>query len=121
MGFQCPDEFLGFYPHLISCDKYWHCKEGIAELKTCGNGLGFMDTDDTFTLEQCAELHLVESGLKLNLQFPQPIAQGFMEHSLIPKIAECSTSARMESLTVTTALLALPTTKSAVDVAGLTK
>jgi len=68
--FQCPDEFLGFYPHLISCDKYWHCKEGIAELKTCGNGLGFMDTDDTFTLEQCAELHLVECGERTEIEPP---------------------------------------------------
>ena len=36
----------------FSCDKYWHCQDGFAELKTCGNGLGFLDTDDTFTLEQ---------------------------------------------------------------------
>lgn len=68
--FQCPDEFLGFYPHLISCDRYWHCKEGIAELKTCGNGLGFMDTDDTFTLEQCAELHLVDCGERTEIEPP---------------------------------------------------
>ena len=27
-----------------------------------GNGLGFIDTDPTYTLEQCAELHLVECG-----------------------------------------------------------
>merc|ERR1712106_1245511 len=58
--FTCPDEFVGFYPHLYSCDKYWHCEDGYADLKTCGNGLGFLDTDDSFTLEQCAELHLVE-------------------------------------------------------------
>jgi len=68
--FQCPDEFLGFYPHLISCDKYWSCRDGIAELKTCGNGLGFLDTDDTFTLEQCAELHLVECGDRTELEPP---------------------------------------------------
>ena len=36
----------------FSCDKYWHCQDGFADLKTCGNGLGFLDTDDTFTLEQ---------------------------------------------------------------------
>jgi len=68
--FSCPDEFVGFYPHLISCDKYWHCEEGIAELKTCGNGLGFLDTDDTFTLEQCAELHLVECGERTEIEPP---------------------------------------------------
>lgn len=36
----------------FSCDKYWHCQDGYPELKTCGNGLGFLDNDDTFTLEQ---------------------------------------------------------------------
>jgi hypothetical protein len=66
--FTCPDEFQGFYPHLISCDKYWHCKDGVAELKTCGNGLGFLDTDETFTLEQCAELHLVECSARTVLE-----------------------------------------------------
>lgn len=68
--FSCPDEFQGYYPHLISCDKYWHCKDGVAELKTCGNGLGFLDTDETFTLEQCAELHLVECGARNELEPP---------------------------------------------------
>jgi len=68
--FSCPDEFVGFYPHLISCDKYWHCEEGIAELKTCGNGLGFLDTDDSFTLEQCAELPLVECGDRTEIEPP---------------------------------------------------
>lgn len=68
--FTCPDEFAGFYPHLISCDKYWSCKDGIAEEKICGNGLGFLDTDDTFTLEQCAELHLVECGERTEIEPP---------------------------------------------------
>jgi len=68
--FACPDEFAGFYPHLISCDKYWSCNEGLAELKTCGNGLAFLDTDETFTLEQCAELHLVECGERTELEPP---------------------------------------------------
>ena len=44
--FVCPDEFLGFYPHLISCDKYWACQDGVQELRTCGNGLAFIDTDE---------------------------------------------------------------------------
>merc|ERR1712156_14104 len=68
--FSCPDEFVGYYPHLISCDKYWHCQDGIAELKTCGNGLGFLDTDESFTLEQCAELHLVECGERTEIEPP---------------------------------------------------
>ena len=36
----------------FSCDKYWYCQQGGAELRTCGNGLGFIDTDPTYTLEQ---------------------------------------------------------------------
>jgi len=68
--FSCPDEFEGFYPHLYSCDKYWHCQKGSPELRTCGNGLGFLDTDPTFTLEQCAELHLVECGERTELEPP---------------------------------------------------
>merc|ERR1712013_97730 len=78
-------KFVVFYPHLISCDKYWHCEEGIAELKTCGNGLGFLDTDDTFTLEQCAELHLVECGERTEIEPPSlpGIAQDYMEHTLM--------------------------------------
>jgi hypothetical protein len=66
--FSCPDEFEGFYPHLYSCDKYWHCQDGLAEERLCGNGLGFLDTDPTFTLEQCAELHLVECGERTELE-----------------------------------------------------
>jgi len=68
--FSCPDEFAGFYPHLISCDKYWSCQDGIAELRTCGNGLAFMDDDDTFTLEQCVELHLVQCGERTEIEPP---------------------------------------------------
>ena len=52
----------------FSCDKYWHCQDGLAEEKLCGNGLGFLDTDPTFTLEQCAELHLVECGERTELE-----------------------------------------------------
>ena len=68
--FSCPDDLEGFYPHLYSCDKYWHCSQGLADLRTCGNGLGFIDTDPTFTLEQCAELHLVECGERTELEPP---------------------------------------------------
>jgi len=68
--FNCPDEHIGFYPHLYSCDKYWYCQQGQAEERTCGNGLGFIDTDPTYTLEQCAELHLVECGERTELEPP---------------------------------------------------
>jgi len=66
--FSCPDELEGFYPHLYSCDKYWACTEGVAELRTCGNGLAFIDTDEEYKLEQCEELHLVECGERTELE-----------------------------------------------------
>ena len=56
--------------HLLSpsCDKYWACLDGLAELRTCGNGLAFIDTDESYKLEQCAELHLVECGERTELE-----------------------------------------------------
>jgi len=68
--FTCPDEFLGFYPHLISCDKYWHCQDGYADLRICENGLAFVDNDDTFTKESCEEIPLVECGERNRLEEP---------------------------------------------------
>ena len=52
--FVCPDEYEGYFPHLTSCDKYWACDEvergdevtRVPELRTCGNGLAFIDTDE---------------------------------------------------------------------------
>eukprot|EP00091_Calanus_sinicus_P007873 TRINITY_DN191_c0_g1_i2.p1 TRINITY_DN191_c0_g1~~TRINITY_DN191_c0_g1_i2.p1 ORF type:complete len:235 (-),score=51.91 TRINITY_DN191_c0_g1_i2:80-784(-) len=66
--FRCPDEQLGFYPHLYSCDKYWYCEDGIEELRTCGNGLAFIDTDPSYKLEQCNELYLVDCGARTELE-----------------------------------------------------
>ena len=51
-NFKCPDDY-GFYPHHISCDKYWKCDNGAAELKTCGNGLAFDATDPKYLSENC--------------------------------------------------------------------
>jgi len=66
--FECPDEYLGYFPHLFSCDKYWACDEGVAELRTCGNGLAFIDTDEEYKLEQCEELWRVECGNRTQLE-----------------------------------------------------
>merc|ERR1712128_354698 len=68
--FTCPDEFLGYYPHLYSRDKYWYCEDGIEELRTCGNGLAFIDTDESYKLEQCNELYLVDCGARTKLEPP---------------------------------------------------
>jgi len=68
--FICPDEFVGFYPHLYSCDKYWSCDNGAQELRTCGNGLAFIDTDESYKLEQCNEYFLVDCGARTELEPP---------------------------------------------------
>lgn len=64
--FKCPDDF-GFYPHHISCDKYWKCDNGVAELKTCGNGLAFDASDSKYLTENCDYLHNVECGERTQL------------------------------------------------------
>lgn len=60
-SFKCPDDY-GFYPHHTSCDKYWKCDNGAAELKTCGNGLAFDATDPKYLSENCDYHHNVECG-----------------------------------------------------------
>jgi hypothetical protein len=67
-NFKCPDEFEGFYPHLYSCDKYWHCNTGTAKLKVCGNGLVFDDIDPTYTSENCDYMHNVECGNRTDIE-----------------------------------------------------
>lgn len=66
-SFKCPDDF-GFYPHHISCDKYWKCDNNVAELKTCGNGLAFDASDSKFLTENCDYLHNVDCGDRTQLE-----------------------------------------------------
>lgn len=60
-NFKCPDDY-GFYPHHSSCDKYWKCDNGAAELKTCGNGLAFEANDPKYLTENCDYHHNVDCG-----------------------------------------------------------
>jgi len=87
--FSCPDDFLGFYPHLYSCDKYWYCEDGIAELRTCGNGLAFIDTDESYKLEQCNELHLVDCGDRVELEPPISTANCPRLYGTFPDPEDC--------------------------------
>merc|ERR1711892_1124588 len=91
--FSCPDDFLGFYPHSYSCDKYWSCEDGLAELRTCGNGLAFIDTDESYKLE----------------------------HSLILKTAASSGTVKMEKPTDTSVLLVWFLIRSLTGVCGLAR
>lgn len=87
--FECPDEFEGYYPHLTSCDRYWYCDQGIADLKLCGNGLAFVDTDPSYNLEQCAELHLVECGDRFELEPPISTRNCPYLHGTFPDEEDC--------------------------------
>merc|ERR1712198_185797 len=122
-NFECPDEFLGFYPHLYSCDKYWFCEDGIAELRTCGNGLAFIDTDESYELEQCNELHLVDCGARTELEPPisHQTVLAYTEHMLILKTVVSSGTVRMEKPTDTNAHLDLPLTRSPMAASGQMK
>lgn len=65
-SFKCPDDF-GFYPHHISCDKYWKCDNNVAELKTCGNGLAFDASDSKYLTENCDYIHNVDCAERTQL------------------------------------------------------
>ncbi|CAG2055484.1 unnamed protein product [Timema podura] len=64
--FKCPDDY-GFYPHSVSCDKYFKCDNGVAELKTCGNGLAFDASDPKYLTENCDYLHNTDCGDRAKL------------------------------------------------------
>jgi hypothetical protein len=66
--FSCPDEFEGYYPHATSCDKFYACKEGKAELETCDNGLAFADVDPTYTAKNCDYIHNIDCGNRTELE-----------------------------------------------------
>jgi hypothetical protein len=68
-SFKCPDDY-GFYPHHLSCDKYWKCDNGAAEIKKCGNGLAFDATDDKYLSENCDYLHNVDCGDRTEIEPP---------------------------------------------------
>ncbi|KAK2726895.1 protein obstructor-E-like [Artemia franciscana] len=65
--FNCPLED-GYFGHDTSCDKYWRCEDGKAELKVCGNGLAFDDTDKKHQKENCDYLHNVDCGERDELE-----------------------------------------------------
>lgn len=60
-GFNCPKD-NGYFAHDRACDKYWKCEEGKAELKVCGNGLAFDDSDPKFQRENCDYIYNVDCG-----------------------------------------------------------
>lgn len=64
--FVCPKE-TGFFAHELSCDKYYKCTEGVAELKVCGNGLAFDDTDLKNVRENCDYIYNVDCGERLEI------------------------------------------------------
>merc|ERR1712221_42092 len=98
--FSCPDEFEGYYPHLYSCDKYWACQDGIAELRTCGNGLAFIELRSTRLSNVRSFIWLnVERELSLKNQFQPQIVPDSGEHLLILRTVGSSGNVRMERQT----------------------
>ncbi|KAB1731726.1 hypothetical protein FNE60_29765 [Klebsiella pneumoniae] len=67
--FNCPQDD-GYFAHETSCDKYWKCEGGKAELKVCGNGLAFDDTDSKHQRENCDYLHVIDCGDREELEPP---------------------------------------------------
>ncbi|CAK1548175.1 unnamed protein product [Leptosia nina] len=86
--FKCPDDF-GFYPHHISCDKYWKCDNGAAELKTCGNGLAFDNTDSKYLTENCDYLHNVDCGERTQLEPPISTPHCQRLYGIFPDESKC--------------------------------
>lgn len=86
--FKCPDDF-GFYPHHLSCDKYWKCDNNLAELKTCGNGLAFDATDSKFLTENCDYLHNVECGERTQLEPPISTPHCTRLYGIFPDEKKC--------------------------------
>lgn len=87
-SFKCPDDF-GFYPHHISCDKYWKCDNNVAELKTCGNGLAFDASDNKFLTENCDYLHNVDCGERTQLEPPVGTPHCARLYGIFPDEKKC--------------------------------
>ena len=87
-SFKCPDDF-GFYPHHISCDKYWKCDNSVAELKTCGNGLAFDASDNKFLTENCDYLHNVDCGERTQLEPPVGTPHCARLYGIFPDEKKC--------------------------------
>jgi len=89
-NFKCPHEY-GFYPHRLSCDKYWKCENNAGELKTCGNGLAFDSSDPKYLTENCDYLHNVDCGERTELQPPVGVPNCPRLYGIFPDEQRCDT------------------------------
>lgn len=81
--FKCPPKD-GQYPDPVQCDKYYVCKEGVAEERLCEDGLVF-DPLKRSTAHKCDHVFNVDCEDRTELQTPQsspdcPRKNGFFEH-----------------------------------------
>ncbi|XP_022196949.1 protein obstructor-E isoform X2 [Nilaparvata lugens] len=88
--FKCPDDY-GFYPHSSSCDKYFKCDNGVSELKTCGNGLAFDDTDPKYLKENCDYIHNVDCGDRRTLEPAVSTPHCPRLYGIFPDDSKCDT------------------------------
>lgn len=85
--YRCPDSF-GYFRHHKSCDKYWACDNSTAQLKVCGNGLMFDDSDPK--RENCAYPFSVDCGSdRVDLEPPISTAHCPRLYGLFPDTANC--------------------------------
>uniref|UniRef100_T1J190 Chitin-binding type-2 domain-containing protein n=1 Tax=Strigamia maritima TaxID=126957 RepID=T1J190_STRMM len=84
--FDCPKP-NGYFPHHISCDKFWQCEKNRATLKFCGNGLVFDDSADTH--ENCNYPFTTDCGDRLEIE--PPISTQFCPrlHGVFPDEDDC--------------------------------
>ncbi|KAG4072758.1 hypothetical protein HA402_005235 [Bradysia odoriphaga] len=70
--FECPTG-NGSFPHPTQCDKYYDCKEGIAEEVLCSDGLVF--NQNLTRAGKCDQIFNVDCGVRTILQTPAPTSE----------------------------------------------
>ena len=60
---NCPDP-NGYFADSRECDKYTECKDGVAESKTCPEGLFFNDAVSEYPRYRCAYPPEVDCGTR---------------------------------------------------------
>jgi len=74
--FICPeDDPTSAFSHEFFCDKFYECKDGVAQLVTCEDGLGF-DKLRRYHAGKCDDFANTNCGNRTELQTPKPSRDG---------------------------------------------
>jgi len=74
IGFDCPPESSGYFPHPEFCDRFFECRDGkLVKNRLCADGLAF-DPEKNPDEDPCDHIHNVKGRCKSRpkLQAPQP-------------------------------------------------